>query len=156
MSTPPATYPLATIAKLFELSERRVQQLAKEGVIPRAERGRYELVPAVQGYIRYLKARTLSYDAADLETDHKARLTKAQADKAELELGQLRAELMTVEQYDEAVTDAYQRVAQRLKTIAPRLSPSIIGLKTLPEARKVLNAEIRELMEELHGKNGEH
>ncbi|VAW66172.1 hypothetical protein MNBD_GAMMA11-2557 [hydrothermal vent metagenome] len=34
-------YPSATLAHLFNLSERRVQQLAKEGVIPKAQRGKY-------------------------------------------------------------------------------------------------------------------
>jgi len=45
------TYPVSTIAKLLLLSERRVQQLTKEGVIPKAERGRYELAPAVQARV---------------------------------------------------------------------------------------------------------
>ena len=37
-----ATQPIAVIAKLLDLTERRVQQLSREGVIPKAERGRYE------------------------------------------------------------------------------------------------------------------
>ena len=45
MSTP--TYPVSTIAKLFNLTERRVQQLASEGVIPKPERGKYDLVASV-------------------------------------------------------------------------------------------------------------
>lgn len=45
-STAAPTYPVATIAKLLLLSDRRVQQLTKEGVIPKEERGRYELAPA--------------------------------------------------------------------------------------------------------------
>ena len=38
-----ATYPVSTIAKLLMLTERRVQQLTADGVIPKPERGRYEL-----------------------------------------------------------------------------------------------------------------
>ena len=53
------TYPIAVISKLLDLSPRRVYQLANEGVIPRAEKGRYELVPAVRGYIRYLRDRAI-------------------------------------------------------------------------------------------------
>lgn len=47
MSSP--SQPLAVIAKLLDLTERRVQQLSREGVIPKAERGRYDLVGAVKG-----------------------------------------------------------------------------------------------------------
>lgn len=66
MSATP-TYPVATIADLLMVSERRVQQLAKEGVIPKAERGRYELVPTVQGYIRYLQERSVHSDATTID-----------------------------------------------------------------------------------------
>ncbi len=34
-----AAQPIGVIAKLLDLSERRVQQLSREGVIPKAERG---------------------------------------------------------------------------------------------------------------------
>jgi len=39
-----ATQPIGVIAKLLDLSERRVQQLSREGVIPKAERGQYDLI----------------------------------------------------------------------------------------------------------------
>ena len=54
----PATHLLGTIAKLLDLSERRVQQLSREGVIP-AERGRGGTRAAVRGYIHYLRDRSL-------------------------------------------------------------------------------------------------
>ena len=53
------TYPVSTIAKLLILTERQVQSLAKDGVLPKAERGRYVLVPVVQSYIRYLRERAI-------------------------------------------------------------------------------------------------
>ena len=51
------TQPIAVIAKLLDLSERRVQQLSREGVIPKATRGQYDLVGSVRGYVRYLRSR---------------------------------------------------------------------------------------------------
>ena len=33
------TYPVAVIAKLLDLTPQRVQQLVKEGIIPREEKG---------------------------------------------------------------------------------------------------------------------
>ncbi len=42
--------PIGVIARLLDLSERRVQQLSREGVIPKAERGQYDLVGAVRAY----------------------------------------------------------------------------------------------------------
>ena len=50
-----ATQPIGVIARLLDLSERRVQQLSREGVIPKAERGQYDLIGSVRGYVRYLR-----------------------------------------------------------------------------------------------------
>jgi hypothetical protein len=47
--------PIGVIARLLDLSERRVQQPSGEGVIPKAERGHYDLVGAVRGYLVYLR-----------------------------------------------------------------------------------------------------
>ena len=57
------TYPVNVISKLLDLTPQRVGQLVSAGVIPKAERGRYELVPCVRGYIRYLRDRAVGADA---------------------------------------------------------------------------------------------
>ena len=49
-----------TIAALFELTPRRIQQLTKEGIITATKEGnanRYDLLPTIQKYIRYLTAK---------------------------------------------------------------------------------------------------
>ena len=89
------TFPLDTIAKLLDLTPRRIQQLSSEGVIPKAERGRYELVPAVQGYIKYLKERSIKADTnGDDYNAHRTRLTKVRADMAEIEKAQIVEQLI--------------------------------------------------------------
>ena len=45
------------MAKLLLLTPRRLQQLVTEGVVPKVERGRYELAPVIQAYIHYLRER---------------------------------------------------------------------------------------------------
>lgn len=53
----PQTLPAATIAKLLNVPEARLEQLVRSGAIPKAERGRYQLLGSVQGYIRHLQSR---------------------------------------------------------------------------------------------------
>lgn len=48
-------YSAAIIARLLELTERRVQQLAREGIIPRGSRGKYPLIGVIRAYVRYLR-----------------------------------------------------------------------------------------------------
>jgi hypothetical protein len=57
------TQPIGVIARLLDLSERRVQQLSREGVIPKAERGQYDLIGSVRGYVRYLRDHALKAQA---------------------------------------------------------------------------------------------
>ena len=93
------TYSVKDVAKLLNLSPRRVQQLAKEGIIPKTEGGRYELAPAVQGYIGYLHDR-LSGKVEGDEDDtmslqsQRTRKVAAEAAQAEIALAKSRGEVV--------------------------------------------------------------
>lgn len=121
------TYPVATIARLLLLTERRVQQLVKEGVIPKTERNRYELAPAVQGYIRYLQERMAGNTAAPADMHlEKSRLVKLQADKAQIELDHLNEVLVKTEdvakEWENILTDMKSKVLSIPSKAAPLLS----------------------------------
>lgn len=65
-----AMYSAKALAKLLGLTERRVQQLTKEGVIPAVSSAGgygYELAPAVQAYIAYVKAGAQSKVSSERE-----------------------------------------------------------------------------------------
>lgn len=47
---------LQTLSVLLDITERRVQQLAGEGIVVRKRQGHYDLVASIQGYVRYLRA----------------------------------------------------------------------------------------------------
>lgn len=137
------TYPVATIAKLLMLSDRRVQQLTSEGVIPKAERGRYELAPAVQGYIRYLQDR--SHRGSDSPIDYhveKARLTKAQADTAEIELAKARADVASVAQIERNLSGLFAEVRSNLRNVPDRVVSALIGMTDEREFKTILLREI--------------
>ena len=102
-------YPKETIAGLLNISERRVEQLAKKRIIPKAGRGVFDLGPTVQAYVRYLQGlcggnvksaepseldRRLM-EARVLERESKARQAKYRADMMENEIqdSRLRSEL---------------------------------------------------------------
>jgi phage terminase Nu1 subunit (DNA packaging protein) len=82
-----ASQPIAVISKLLDLSERRVQQLSREGVIPKAMRGQYDLIGSVRGYVRYLReqAKSAQAGAPDYAAE-RARFIRARADLAEIDV----------------------------------------------------------------------
>lgn len=140
------TYPAKTIAKLLMLTERRVQQLSKDGVIPKAERGRYELAPSVQGYIRFLQDR-MSGNASQVDSidyhKEKARKIKAEADIAEIEAKKRRAEAIDAQE----VKRAWQLIlgevrANMIGTTPPRIAQLIRGLEDETEIKRIVREEI--------------
>ena len=96
--------PIAVIARLLDLSERRIQQLSREGVIPKAERGQYDLVAAVRGYVAYLRDLAVKAQAGAPDFGaERARLIKAKADLAEMEADGRRGELLPADAVEVAV-----------------------------------------------------
>lgn len=146
----PPTYPVTTIAKLLMLSDRRVQQLTKEGVIPKAAHGRYELAPAVQGYIRYLQERSLRSDEspADYHVE-KARLTKAQADIAEIDAAKASGEVAPVAQIEKAWANFCAETRVKARNIPDRVVSLIVGCTDEREIKAVLFHEIDQVLSEM-------
>ena len=142
-----ATYPVTTIAKLLMLSDRRVQQLTQDGVIPKAERGRYELAPAVQGYIRYLQERSLRSDASTIDYHvEKARLTKAQADSAEVEAAKSRGEVCSMDMVERNLANLFAEIRANLRNIPDRVVTGIVGQTDERKIKAILLREIDETL----------
>ena len=146
----PKTYSTATIAKLLDLSTRRVQQLVTEGVIPRAERGRYALAPTVQGYIGFLRERAVNADvgAADIG-GHRSRKVKEEADQLEMKNAQMRGELLPRDEVHVAVTSTLALVRSKILALANKLAPVMAPEMTLAEAREIIKGECHDALNEL-------
>ena len=48
---------IGALGRVINLSDRRIQQLMKEGVLERHEKGRYPILSNVKAYVIYLQAR---------------------------------------------------------------------------------------------------
>jgi phage terminase Nu1 subunit (DNA packaging protein) len=145
------TYPVTVISKLLDLTPRRVQHLANEGVIPRAEKGRYELVPAVRGYIRYLRDRSIGRDgeqSSDIASE-RARLTREQADKMAMENAKARGELIPTPLVQKSIERAFSAFGSRIDAIPRKAVPRLKGCSGDAAREKVLRELIREALHEL-------
>ena len=144
------TYPTATIAKLLDLSPRRIQQLVTEGVIPRAERGRYALVPAVRGYINFLRERAVNADVGSDDIGrHRARKLKAEADQLEMKSAQMRGELLPRGEVHHAVTGTLALVRSRILALPSTLAPLMAAEMTPAEALAPIKEACHDALDEL-------
>ena len=144
--------PIAVIApRLLDLSERRIQQLSREGVIPKAERGQYDLVGAVRGYVvsacRDLAVRAQA-GAPDFGVE-RARLIKAKADLAEMEADGRRGELLPADAVEAAWTAVLARLRARLLVLPDRLAPLCHEETTIAGVRDQIRKAVREALDEL-------
>ena len=79
------------IAKLFNLTVRRIQQLTQEGILPTVETPegrRYDLVPTIQRYVQYLSDKAYGKNRSEKELE-----LKEQKLNAEVALKESQAEL---------------------------------------------------------------
>ena len=118
-----ATYPVSTIAKLLLLTERRVQQLTEQGVIPKAERGRYELAPAVQGYVKFLRDRALNGDGADADDGESVKLKRAKRRAAEVVAARLESSVIAKEPALQRVRELAQQERDAILSWPARGAP---------------------------------
>ena len=144
------TQPIAVIAKLLDLSERRVQQLSREGVIPKATRGQYDLVGSVRGYVRYLRDQAVSAQAGAPDyAAERARYIRARADLAEMEANQRRGALIAADDIEVAWIKVLALLRTRVLALPDRMAPQVHALASLSETRNLLGANLREALEDL-------
>lgn len=149
------------IAKLFDLDVRRVQQLAKEGILPAASQRPYkfDLLPTVKAYIRYLRDRangkeTKTADVAKAEADKlraEADLKQSKAKIAELELKELEGKMHRSEDVEAMTNDLVYTARSMIMALPGRLAMDIVQAKTPAEASALIRTECYKILNELAG-----
>ena len=71
-----------TMAYLLDMTDRRLRQLAGEGICKPVKRGTWDLVETLHAYINYLRKGGKVEAAGPDVREERGRLLKAQADKA--------------------------------------------------------------------------
>jgi phage terminase Nu1 subunit (DNA packaging protein) len=143
-----ATHPVETIARLLDLSTRRVQQLSKEGVIPRAERGRYEISASVRGYIAYLKERSINPGVVSFD-EVRARKTAAEAEMAEIDLKEKKGLLIPTEEVARSWAEIIGACRSKLLSMPAKIAP-VVAVEEKPAiCKQIVEEQVREALDEL-------
>lgn len=154
--------PVGTLARLLNLTEVRIQQLAKQGVVVKGERGRYDLWASIKGYVSFLQSRNISRPGSGLATTdgvevvtgedyqkHRARLYKAKADAAELEAALLRGRLHDADAVRKVTEDMISSCRAKLLGVPRKAAGKVKGLTELAEIEATIEEPIIEALNEL-------
>ena len=151
----------AIIARLFGVTERRVQQLAKEGIIPAAKSRPYmfDLLPTVQVYIKYLSDKangkeqkstdTKTAEADKLRAD--ADLKQFKAKMAELQYNELEGTMHRSEDVEAMTTDLVYTVRGLIMALPGRLAMDVHQAASAAEASELIRSECYKILNELAG-----
>lgn len=153
-------YRVEIIGQLFGVSVRRIQQLTQEGVLPTVETPegrRYDLVPTIQSYVKYLSEK--AYGKARSEKEVELREQKMKVDialkESQGELHRLKTAIAAGKYISvEEVTLDYSRFFVAFKKFATSL-PSRLAGEIAPylepiEVRRIekeLQAEVTRLLQ---------
>lgn len=146
-----------TIAFIFGVTTRRVQQLVQDGIIESTKKGnanRYDLIPTVQKYIQHLtdkatgrEVRNSGTEARKLEAE--ADLKRHKADMAALQLKELEGEMHRSEDVEAVMTDLVHTIRSMLIALPGRLAVDVSKVSTAAEASDVIRIEVYKVLEEL-------
>lgn len=128
------------IAKLLGVTERRLNQLVKEGIAIRVARGRYDLTKTVKNYIANLKAQ--APERGTERYDDQAALLKTRRAMAEIELGERRGDLLARETVEAIVVETLVLMTQRLEGLGGRLAMDLAGETNPAKIRRLISDEV--------------
>ncbi len=133
-------------AALLGISRQRVNELSREGVIPKTGRGQFDPSTAVPAYCAWLRdAPERRGGDADLKAE-KLRLTREHADKAALANDLTRRALIPAEEVERAWTAILVNLRAGLLAVPARVS----ARAALPrETVQILDSEVRAALEGL-------
>lgn len=126
---------LRTLASIMDVDGRRVQQLAKEGIVKQLGRGRYDLRESVVGYIRYLRKLAAPREAQTSLAGARLRRANVDAETAEFDLAQLRRKVIPVEEVRDFVSTAFLLIRGQIESSSLTLAEKRTLLASLAAFR---------------------
>lgn len=144
-------YDVKTIARILDLTERRVRQLKADGIIDEYKRtpGLYELIPTVHSYINYLRKRNPeSEENIDYNTE-RAKLIKTKRLNEEYDLRVKEGDLHTSADIETVLTGMLINFKSRLSAIPAKLAPILAKKTDRAEINKLLKEAVDEALNEL-------
>ncbi len=140
------------LAEHLDLSTKRISELIRDGILP-SKMGRSPLNIdvcriAYISYLRKLGGYNKRSGGGDI-AEEKTRLTKAQADKAELEVSELEGQLIPAQLVQDTWTDFVANARAKLLALPSKIAHQVIALDKYAEAELLIKENVHDALLEL-------
>lgn len=147
------TVSAAVLGNIFGVRDRRVRQMAEEGIVVRAAKGRYNLVESLKNYILSLKlaAEGATADSPDGEIEfdeEKALHERVKRHISELKLQTMKGELHKAEDVERVMSDMLAAFKTRVMNIPSKVAP-VLEDRDAAYIKERLTGEVIEALNEL-------
>lgn len=151
------TVSAAVLGELFGVTDRRIRQMAEEGTVTRAAKGRYKLVDSVKNYVLTLK---FAVDSPDEELNdgeisydkEKALHERTKRRISELKFRTMKGELHRADDVKTVMTNMLASFKTRLMGIPSKTAP-ILEDRDAAYIKDRLTKEVMEVLNELKDYN---
>ena len=139
----------AVLADLLGVTDRRVRQLASEGIFTRVSKGRYNLPDSIKTYLNMLKmekdiVNSHTNGELDLEQERAIKV-RVERHQAEIKLALMRGEIHKAEDVEQVMVDMLTSFRTRLLNIPPKLAPILAEKKNKAVIQEIINDELIEV-----------
>lgn len=141
-----------TFALTIGVTVRRVQQMIQDGTIKTSGKGRIPLFDNVQRYVSFMTGNMMTEEEKKIEKGRKTAETKlkmAKADKAMLELNELKGKMHRSEDVEALTQDMCDTVRNSLLSLPSRLAVDVSLCDSAEECSAIIKDAVYELLEEL-------
>ena len=142
------------LATVLGVTARRVQQMAQDGTVPTARKGRFLLAESVQRYIEFLSDGPMDEEEKKFKKTRMVAETTIKAAKAtvaKLEADELKGKMHRSEDVAAMTEDLVYTIRSALSALPGRLAVDAAAAATPAEASEVIRAEVSKVMRELAG-----
>ncbi|MCF6777382.1 hypothetical protein L3V83_12495 [Thiotrichales bacterium 19X7-9] len=137
------------LAKILMLTQRRVQQLSKSGVLEKQSGGQYPLLANIHRYIKYISTSTSSDLQGDIDLNteikrQKARLLRAQADKEEVSALLAQKKVLVSDDVLNVLVGVFSEIKTKLLAVPERCEPYFNAKHDSFQLKQIIDTEIRD------------
>lgn len=148
----PTAADVNTLAEVFGLTPRSIQNLEKQGIVVRVAHGQYDLVASVRNYISHLQYEVASEDG-EFEIQ-RTRVYRARAEILEAQSQAIRGELHDAACIAEVMGDGLANMRAKLLAVPTTAAPRVADETDPNKCAAIIETLLHEAMLECSKYNG--